>query len=57
MGRNDFAPAVVAFVRYTMSDLLYAMLAVAALLCLDARAAAARSPGTGRAWTEAASSC
>src|SRR6185503_18945389 len=30
-----FAPALVAFVRYTMSEFTYAALAVAALLCLD----------------------
>ena len=44
------SPVLVAFARYPMSDLLYGVLAVAALWCLDARAAAARSPGAGRGW-------
>jgi hypothetical protein len=44
------SPALVAFVRYPMSDLLYGALAAAALLCLDARAAGARSRRAETAW-------
>ena len=47
------SPAIVAFVRYTMSDLLYGLLAIAALLCLDGRSVAARTPRASRGWVAA----
>lgn len=47
------SPAIVAFVRYTMSDLLYGVLAIAALLCLDGRSAAAPTPRAARGWVAA----
>jgi hypothetical protein len=47
------SPAIVAFVRYTMSDLLYGLLAIAALLCLDGRSAAARTRRAARGWVAA----
>lgn len=45
------APALVAFVRYPMSDLVYGALAVAALVCLDVGRESAPSRASGLRWT------
>ncbi len=45
------APALVAFVRYPMSDLVYGALAVAALVCLDVRRESAPSRASALGWT------
>jgi hypothetical protein len=44
------SPALVAFVRYPMSELLYGALAVGALVCLDHRREAAVDAKTARRW-------
>jgi len=49
-GLAAISPVVLAFVRYTMSDLVYALLAIAALVCLDAAAPRARTRGRELAW-------
>jgi hypothetical protein len=49
-GLAAFSPAVLAFVRYTMSDLVYAVLCIAALVCLDATAPRARSRTAQIGW-------
>jgi hypothetical protein len=49
-GLAAFSPAVLAFVRYTMSDLVYACLSIAALVCLDATAPRAQSRAAQIGW-------
>jgi hypothetical protein len=44
------SPALVAFVRYPMSELVYGALAVGALLCLDERREAAAESRRARRW-------
>jgi hypothetical protein len=44
------SPVIVSFVRFTMSELVYAALAIAALLCFDVGWTEARTAGRQRAW-------